>query len=103
MPNGEKKLGLSLLEALDAITRLIPAATDAQLGKLRAQRAALLGQLARLVDENLDQDDEHYQAATAALEIASATAELALQRMASVAEAVRVLGQALELVATLKP
>ena len=103
MPNGEKKLGLSLLEALDAITRLIPAATDAQLPKLRAQRAALLGQLGRLVDQNLDQADEHYQAATAALEMASATAELALQQMASVAEAVRALGQALELVATLRP
>lgn len=103
MPNDEKKLGRTMLEAFDGLTRLIPTATDDELPRLRASRAALLRELARLVDVNLDAADVHYQAATAALELASATVELALQEIATVAEAIVVLGQALELVATLKP
>jgi hypothetical protein len=103
MPDDEKKLGRTMLEALDGLTRLIPEATEEELPRLRASRRALLRELGRLVDVNLDAADAHYQAATAALELASATVELALQRMATVAEAIVITGQALELVATLKP
>ena len=103
MPDDGKKLGRTMLEAFDGLTRLISTATDEELPRLRASRAVLLQQLARLVDAHLDEADAHYQAATAALELASATVELALQEMATVADAVVVTGQALELVATLKP
>jgi hypothetical protein len=103
MANGEKRLGRLLLETLKGIDALIPTATPTEVEQLGLERGKLLEAIARLVDENLDRADAEYSAAAAALASASGAIERALEDMATVAEAIARLGQAVELAANLKP
>ena len=99
----DQKLGRTMLRALKAINELIPSAPDARVEALEAERERLLEELGRLVDENLDQEGADYQAATAAMNAASVAIENALENMRKIAKAIALLGQALELAASLKP
>ena len=99
----EETLGRTLLRALDALQALIPNAKPEDLPALQARRAALLAQIERLVDTNLDQGTQEYAAATAALQAASNSIRDAIGRIERVAAAIQMLGKALELVAKLAP
>ena len=96
-------LGRALLDALRSTNQLIARVPDGALSRLEAQRELLLAQLGRLVDVNLDQASAQYQAATARLQTASVGIRQALADMSKVAQAIEMLGQALELAASLKP
>jgi chromosome segregation ATPase len=92
-------LGRTLLRSLDDVNTLIPAATDAELPALQAQRRQLIAEISRLVDANLDQATQDYAAATAALQAASDSIRRAAAKLEKVAAAIEKLGQALQLVA----
>jgi hypothetical protein len=97
----QETLGRTLLRALDDLNALIPNATPEDLPALQDKRAALIAQIERLVDANLDQGTEEYKAATAALQAASDSIRAAIARLEKVADAIVKLGQALEIIAKL--
>jgi hypothetical protein len=103
MANDGKGLGRLLLDTLKGIDALILQASAAQVEELGIERAKLMETIGRLVDENLDRADARYRAAAAALGAACGAIERVLGRMAAVAEAIVLVGQAVELAATLKP
>lgn len=95
-------LGRELLNALEAVTGLIPKATSIQdLNNLRTTRARLIEQIGTLVDTNLNRASQEYRAATSGLLEASASIRSAISGMESVAKAVETLAKTLDLVARL--
>ena len=95
-------LGRELLNALEAVTSLIPKAVSPQdLNNLRAMRARLIEQIGTLIDTNLDRSSQEYRAATSGLQGASASIRSAISGMESVAKAVETLAKGLDLVSRL--
>jgi hypothetical protein len=102
MPGKSKKLGRQLLEALEEATNLMAATIDPErLEQLIQVRAKLREQLARLVDEHLDERSKKYKDATAGLRDASRRARAAVKGLEAVAGAIRALARAAELAAKL--
>jgi len=97
-----RPLGRQLLATLSDVNALYAkAATREDIERLDAIRSRLLDQLGTLVDRNLDSGSREYAAATLGLQNASAQINDALQRLDRVAQAITVLGQALDMVAKL--
>jgi len=100
-PN-DQPLGRQLLATLSDVNALFAKATSRQeVDQIDAQRARLLDQIGTLIDRNLDSGSREYAAATQGLQAASAQIKEALQRLEKVAQAITVLGQALDAVAKL--
>lgn len=93
-----------MLKCLERVTELMEAAkSEKDLKSLRRHRARLLKLIGILVDERLDQASQEYRAATEAIEAANVTIAQAIKRLEKVAEVIKRLGQALDLVAKLAP
>jgi hypothetical protein len=105
MPRARKpQLGRRLLRALERVTDLMEAVrSDDELRELDRERARLLKLIGQLVDESLDQASQEYEAATSALGTANLKIRRAIEDLEMVAEAIKKLGQALDLVAKLAP
>ena len=100
MPARSNKLGRQLLEALEESTNLMAATIDPErLEQLIQVRAKLREQLAKLVDEHLDERSKQYKDATAGLRDASQQARAAVKGLEAVARAIRALARAAELAA----
>jgi ElaB/YqjD/DUF883 family membrane-anchored ribosome-binding protein len=97
----EATLGRALLRTLQDLDALIPKVSDTQLAELREKRAALLQSIGDLVETNLDKASVEYAQATAALDDASNRIREASANIAKVAQAIAMLGKALELAAKL--
>jgi hypothetical protein len=105
MPRDERPpLGRQLLACLERVTALMEAVeSESEMKRLRQRRARLLKLIGALVDENLEKASQEYRDATEAVEAANVAIGRAIRRLDTVAAAIKALGQALDLVATLVP
>jgi hypothetical protein len=100
MPTKRHKLGWQLLGALEAATNLMATTTNRErFEQLKEIRKKLRAQLAKLVDEHLDDQSKQYKDATTGLREASQKARAAVKGLASLAKAIQALARAARLAA----
>ncbi len=88
-----------MLATLNDITSLMGATQDPdRLNQLIGQRATLLKQLGELVDKNLNQESDDYQAAVRGLQAASAQIQNAIKGLSAISNAISIIASALSLI-----
>jgi hypothetical protein len=96
------KLGRQLLLTIEEIGHLKAITIhEERLQELDEIEAQMIEQLADLIDENLDQQSAKYQAAAQGLRDASSTIATTIEGLESLANAIKALGKAADLVASL--
>ena len=100
----QRLLGKSMLTLYDQLGDLIRATVDANRRKeLTKQQDDLWDEIARMVEDVLDADDEAYTKAAAAMAAAIAAVQDALKGLKSIVDAVSVAAKAIDLASKVLP